>query len=1081
MEAYSKTLADMTASKIISFFLFFSLSTAWAQVRVWQGTLTLPTYEEDAPDPNPPFDQYANSRFNYPYTLRDNLSDRRKDHAWRAVFLENEYLKCSVLPDLGGHVYTCTDKISGQPMFYANPSIKKANISYRGAWAAFGIEFNFPVSHNWVSLSPVDFALHQNEDGSASVLVSNIDRVYGMQWSVELVLRPHSTVLEEKVELNNRSDVRHRFYWWNNAGIQVWDDSRIQYPMRFTASHGFREVAPWPVEADGTDLSLVKNQTKGPVSLFVHGSREPFMGVWHPHTNTGTVHYADYAQLPAKKIWSWGTDPDGLDWRKTLSDNNSAYVEVQAGLFRNQETYAFLEPRQTISFSEFWMPVRDLGGISRANLAGVVHLRRQGDALLAALNVNQAIPGAQARFLVGDREVSQEKVDLAPERTWKHELAKADPNEKYTFELRDAKGTTLLRQTEDQYDWTPADQIHVGQQTAYQIPLAERRNEDDWLQLGKEQELDGNPLGALQSYKDALAKYPDSFELHKSAGRLCAGLLRFEEAKASLEPVHARNTSDGEVSYYLALADEAMGANREARESYEAAARLPAFRAAAELRLGELSAREGNRKQAESYLRLAGEAAPDDLRTAEELSSVLRAEGQQENSRKFAQQWLARFPESYFLLEQIGLPDLHHLANDSQRVLNIASEYMRLGMYSQALAVLSRDYPPASGDESEPGQLPPNQHPLVAYYGAYCREKLHQSGSDAFNKAAKLPTDYVFPDRAEDLEVLSAALKSNQQDASAHYLIGTLYFSKGLADQALTEWQQARELNSHIPVLHASLGRALLRVKDKPQEALDVFQEGLRTDARNLELYRGIDQTLSILQKPPQERVTALERYPDLDHMPTPLTYELILNLAEAGEFEKAEAMFHNRFFQREEGGTNVRQVWLEVELQKALSLARHAHCSEAMNIADQIARPVPDLPFTHDGLQPFLNSARFNYLLGTTYKACNFPEKAQSHFRQAAQISNLNEEIWSWKASQELPNADHSSARQKLEAVLDRMRNDRATDSPSGWWLYHAAMLDRELGNTQQANQEFRDALLQPDQLMTYHLTRLALSGNQP
>ena len=484
-------------------------------------------------------------------------------------------------------------------------------------------------------------------------------------------------------------------------------------------------------------------------------------------------------------------------------------------------------------------------------------------------------------------------------------------------------------------------------------------------------------------------------------------------------------TSDGEVSYYLGLARDGLGENREARASYEAAARLPAFRAAAELRLGELSAREGNLKQADSYLRLAGEAAPDDLRTAEELSAVLRAEGQQENSRKFAQQWLARFPDSYFLLEEIGKPELHHLANDTQRVLNIASEYMRLGMYTQAVQVLTRDYPPASGDESEPGQLPPNKHPLVAYYAAYCQQQLH--GSATFDKAAKLSTEYVFPSRAEDLEVLSAALKSNPQDASAHYLIGTLYFSKGLADQALAEWQQARELNPQIPVLHASLGRALLHIKDKPQEAFDVFQEGLRTDAHNLELYRGIDQTLSILQKPAQERVAALQRYPDLDHMPTPLTYELILNLAEAGEFDKAEAMFHNRFFQREEGGTNVRQVWLEVELQKALFLARHAHCSEAVNIADHIAQPVPELPFTHDGLQPFLTSARFNYLLGSTYKACKLSEKSQSHFTQAAQNSNLNEVIWSWKASQELPNADHSSARQKLELALERLRSDRA------------------------------------------------------
>src|SRR5256885_13096793 len=232
----AKVSREAILMRCMALFLLLVVSTVpiRAQVRVWEGVLNLLAYEEGAPDPNPSFDQFAIGRFSYPYTLRKQITDQRTEHQWRAIYLENEYLKCSVLPDLGGHIYTCIDKISGQPMFYANPSIKKARISYRGAWAAFGVEFNFPVSHNWVSMSPVDFAFHPNEDGSASVLVSNIDRVYGMQWSVALVLRPHSTVLEEKVELNNRSDVRHRFYWWNNAGIQVWDDSRIQYPMRFT-------------------------------------------------------------------------------------------------------------------------------------------------------------------------------------------------------------------------------------------------------------------------------------------------------------------------------------------------------------------------------------------------------------------------------------------------------------------------------------------------------------------------------------------------------------------------------------------------------------------------------------------------------------------------------------------------------------------------------------------------------------------------------------------------------------------------------------------------------------------------------
>ena len=109
---------------------------------------------------------------------------------WRTLNLENEHLKVVVLPDLGGHLYSCVDKSNGADMFYANGSIKKARVAYRGAWTALGIEFNFPVSHNWVTVSPVDYALQRNPDGSASVWVGNQDRVYGMQWRVALTLRP---------------------------------------------------------------------------------------------------------------------------------------------------------------------------------------------------------------------------------------------------------------------------------------------------------------------------------------------------------------------------------------------------------------------------------------------------------------------------------------------------------------------------------------------------------------------------------------------------------------------------------------------------------------------------------------------------------------------------------------------------------------------------------------------------------------------------------------------------------------------------------------------------------------------------
>ena len=1070
-----------SARPLLACLLLAGLPVASAQVQVWQGTLTLPTYEEGLPDPNPPFDQLATNRFNYPYTLRNNLTDRRVEHHWRAIYLENEYLKCSVLPDIGGHLYTCVDKIDGKPIFYANPSIKKAEIGYRGAWAAFGVEFNFPVSHNWVSLSPVDFAFAKHDDGSASVTVGNIDRVYGMDWTVELMLRPQSTVLEQRVTLNNRSDVRHRFYWWNNAGVEVWDDSRVQYPMQFAASHGFTEVQPWPVEADGTDLSVIRNHTKGPVSLFVHGSREPFMGVWNPRTNAGTAHFADYAELPAKKIWSWGVDADGLDWRKALSDNDSGYVEVQAGLFRNQETYAFLQPRQTIRFSEYWMPVREIGGISRANLTGVVNLSRKDNALLVGLNVNRAVKNASLRISDGNQPVFDAKADLSPERAWSHEVKLTRAQDKYTFDLRDDQGAILLRQTEGEYDWAPASKVQVGPQTTYQIPAAEKRSEDDWIQLGNEQELDGKLLVALETYEQALARYPGSFGAQKAAGRLCASLLRFAEAKNYLQAVHARGTSDVEISYYLGIVHEALGEAQDARAAYEAAYRLPPFRAAGALRLGELSAREDTLNQAESYLQQALTAAPNDLRTAEELAAIRGAMKKSTAARQLAKEWLTRFPQSYFLREQLGTPDLSHLANDAERVLNVAAQYMRLGMYQRALEALSRQYPAIVPDESEPGALPPQHHPMVAYFRAYCREKLGQPASADYRAASKLSTAYVFPDRAEELTVLRAAIRENVADGTAHYLLGTLYFSRGLTEEGLAEWNEARKFAPDLPVLNANIGLALLHGKNDPEHALAAFREGLRSDGNNVALYVGIDQALSLLKRPAGERVQALELYPDHANMPTRLIYELILNLAEAGEYHRAIALFRNRFFAREEGGTNVRQVWIEVQLQRALSLASRGNCSEALSTAEHLPSEVADLPFTRAGLEPILRAARTNYLLGQLYGSCGEAAKSKSRFELAVGQSTPDQVVWAYKSARQLPDFYQREWQQRLKSAREHAKNLGETSSLPGWWFYNQGMIDTELDRAAEAEDEFRQALLMPDHLLAYHLTRLALAPHSP
>ncbi|MGO9085465.1 MAG: DUF5107 domain-containing protein [Candidatus Sulfotelmatobacter sp.] len=1042
-----------------------------AQVKVWQGTLTLPTYEEGPPDPNPPFDAYQTTRFNYPYTLRTNLTGVKTDHGWRAIFLENEYLRCTVLPDIGGHLYTCIDKISGQPMFYANPSIKKAKIGYRGAWAAFGVEYNFPVSHNWVSMSPVDFGYATHQDGSASVWVGNIDRAYGMQWEVELVLKPGSTLLEQRVTLYNRSDVRHRFYWWNNAGVQVWDDSRVDYPMRFVASHGYTDVYHWPIDPEGKDLSVIKNQTDGPVSFFVHGSHEPFMGVWNPKTQTGVAHFAEYRDLPAKKIWSWGVDAAGLDWRKALSDNNSAYVEVQAGLFRNQETYAFLDPGQTIGFSEYWMPVRGTGGISRANKAGVVHFDAHGTDVSVALNVNERLEGAQISLMQNGVAIFSGATDLTPETTWSHSVSPQGEAGKVTFELKDRAGHSLLKQTYGEYDWDPEATIKTGRQQALRIPEPADRSEDGWLQLGQDQELNGEVVLALATYESGLKKYPQSQSLQVAAGRLAASLQRFEEAAPLLQAAQERDTPNSEIAYYLGIAEEGLGHTREAETSYEIAYRQAGWRGPAALKLGELRAREESLQSAASFLNAAVSAQPANLVAHEELEAVLRALDERSEADRLANLGLGVDPVSDFLKEDIGKPDLQHLAADPYRVLRVAGEYMRLGLYRKALVVLDRTYPTVTADQSEPGSVLPQKHPLVLYYAAYCKEKLGADAQRNWQVASELSPRLVFPSSETDRIVLEAALAANRRDATAHYLLGTQLFSKGLSDAGMVHWAEAKQFAPHLQVVDVDMGDALLKLKGDPQGALASFREGLRNDPDNAEVYVGLDEAMSLTGASAAERAAILSQYPLADAtdstMPADLVYQLALTRAEATQYEQALALFKNRFFPSEEGGITSGQVLFEIRLMQAETWAKAHNCREAEGfVTDE---------------QPRLSlgggSAREYVKLAGIARNCGNTKESEDLLHKAAARAGSVDLVWAIQAEKSLGTYEAGKADQQIAESLATVESRAETGVNSGSSWYEIGLLQAALNRQEQARESFEKVLFLPDTRMFHHLAREALA----
>jgi tetratricopeptide (TPR) repeat protein len=1052
-------------------------------VHVAESTLTLPTYEEGLPDVNPRFDLFARRPFLiYPYTARTNLTDRRANRAWRTLELENEHLKLVVLPDLGGRIYSCVDKATGAEMFYANPSIKYADVAYRGAWVALGVEFNFPVSHNWATVSPVDFGTVRHPNGSASVWVGNIDRPYGMQWRVELTLRPGRSLLEQTTTLYNRSDVRHRFYWWTTASVRAEGDSHILYPMEFSASHYFADVDTWPVDSSGRDLSHPRNHVAGFVSRFVHGSREPFMGVYHPATESGMVHVADHHDMPGKKIWSWGWDDEGKDWRRALSDDLSAYLEVQAGLFRNQETYAFLEPQQLLRFRETYQPVRKIGGYSRANDEGVVHVRRGDDGTLrVGLNVTRALRGGRLVVRDGTEVVGEEPLTLDPSGSFDLAFARLTAPGPYTVEVRDPSGRVLLAHTEGRYDVVPKADVRTGPQAAHVFPPPERRSEGDWLELGRHQELNGKLLEARELYAAALAAFPDSSELERAAGRLAVQLKRHDEAVGPLSRAVARRSNDAEALYYLGLAQAALGETQKARFAWDQAATLPGWRAASLLQLGRLTAREGNPGEGLRLVRQALAAAPEMIRAGGMEVALLRRTGRAGEAKARLRHWRSVDPPSSFLRHEavlLGAADealWAHLASDPERVLELAVDYMALGLWDDAHALLARRYPSA-GVVAEPGVVLPQDYPLVGYYRGYCAERAGRSGREDFALASRQSTRYVFPNRAESLVVLRRATEVEPGDATAHFLLGSLHLSGGRTDDALAEWEKARALDPEIPVLHRNIGFTLLYARGVVADALQAFTEGMGTDPTNVELYQGADQALSLLGREAGERIASLHRYPETP-LPSALVFKLALALAEEGRFAEAERLFPGRFFPREEFGTNVRQVYLEVELRRAFALVRDGRKAEAAALAASFGQPVSGFDFTTDGMAAFVGSPRFQCYCGELQALVGNDAAAREHWKRAAAGRDFRQTAFAYRAAQKLGEADDAEWRPRLETALAEadLYLFRGGHYPAGATCARGMLL-RALGRVPEGDEALRQVFVLPDKGMPHHIARLAL-----
>jgi tetratricopeptide (TPR) repeat protein len=1054
----------------VFFLLALCASPLFAQtdrVRVWQDTIVLPTYREGLPSAVPAFDQFEPARV-YPYPMRLNMTAGKYDAPWRALHLENQYLHCLVLPDLGGHLYTCRDKLSGADVFYANTAIKKDNVAPRGAWAAGGIETSFPIAHSLVTVSPVHFAATPNDDGSGTIFVAAVDRVSGMEWRVAYTLRPGSALLLQRVWIYNPGPVRQPYQWWTNAAIRL-PDSGLQfvYPMWVTAPHGAGVLDTWPVDAARVDRTRTANYAVQ-LGLFAYGSREPFFAAYNPLSRTGVAHWADPLEVPGKKLWVWATADTG--YRGRLSDDRSGYVEIQAGLMTTQDMMEFLDPQQSRSFTELWIPSRNTGGISRATPAAVLFLERRtqaagGVTAVFDLNVTSLLPHASLTVTMNGRTVYRQEADLDPATVFHAETPAVDPAGKFRFELRDAAGQVLLAHQEDSYDAVSPSEVKIG------APLAASAGgsgpDEKALAGAAQDELARLVDSAAQKYQAALAALPRSPVVRQAAGRFLVALRRFAEAADILAPLQRENPSDAETAYYLGVARSGFDDDADARPLWEAIVKDPRFGLAAQDRLACALARAGQPKAAAGMLHSIAALGPG--RAAGLEVALLRRMGQASEAQAALRKSLAADPTDLLLrVEAVLLGDEDsaiwtHLAADPEWVLDVADQYLDAGLYQDALALLERAYPAVGELQTEPGAVLPQDYPLIAYYRGYARQKLGQSPDDDFRQASGQSTRLVFPYRVSSFPVLRAAVARNSADGVAHYLLGCLLFNSRATDQALTEWELAKPSAARIPAYYETVARVLIRIKKENKLAEKLIEEGIKAQPADADLprllaaIRGGSTTGAI---PPTPYV------PPFGSPGEAVDYALaaLVNREPAA----AQAVFQERTFPKDKQPLEVRQAYVELRLHDLIAAAGPGKCPDVAAMIDDFAPEDRALPFTFSGFEDLAKQLRIQFYFGLVESLCGDRKAA---IRRWTKIGKAKAPTSSFDFAFPLLAAslvDPAASKSAIETALESLR---AGGGPAdkGLRLYAEGMLLRAAGRDAEAAARFLEGAADPSPFTRY------------
>lgn len=305
------------------------------------------------------YEGYGKLSTSYPYRHYACYDRVLKTAERKTAVLENDFLKATFLPELGGRLWELIDKTTGENLLYTNDVIRPGNLAVRNAWVSGGVEWNISmIGHTPFTMELLFTAKLEREDGTPVLRMYEYERVRRVTYQMDFWLGGEDRFLNCRMRIFNQTDKVVPMYWWSNMAVPEYQGGRVIVPADEAYTNRADGVYKVSVPlVDGNDISRYE-QIPNQVDYFFHIRKEAPKYIANiNHTGYGLLHLST-SRLLSRKLFSWGNNEASDNWQRFLTEHAGRYVEIQAGLGKTQYGCIPMAPHTAWEWLELYGPVQ---------------------------------------------------------------------------------------------------------------------------------------------------------------------------------------------------------------------------------------------------------------------------------------------------------------------------------------------------------------------------------------------------------------------------------------------------------------------------------------------------------------------------------------------------------------------------------------------------------------------------------------------------------------------------------------------------------------------------------------------------